>query len=320
MATTETPVSAESTVDDAARGDGDIIEYMSLPVKDIITKAGDNVRTGGLPDIDGMAASIKAQGVLQPILVTAALDTAGARIPGKFSIVAGHRRVTAVRHIGMTHIPARVINAEADRRITVALIENLQREDMNPLDKAKGVAKLLKTSGLEQQEVAKALGVASGYISQYLAILELPESALDMLRDGELSFTHARTLCKLLPDVKAIEDLLFDIPNLTVAALDAKVSHLAAKAKEAEPAVEAEADAAEGEAKPKKVRKAKVAPTEKEITYYEEADFHPKKKDEIRELMITYKRKEINADTATKREENRLILKGLTLAADLRFK
>ena len=288
-------------------------QFVELEVKSIVTKAGDNVRSGELPDIEGLAASIDAEGVLEPILVTKSTET-----EGKFTMVAGFRRLAAVRSLNHTHIPAIIIDADADRRLKLALVENIQREDMNPLDKAKGLAKLLKSTNLEQQAIAQALGVAPAYISQYLAILELPKAALSALHDGELSFTQARSLCRLLPNVKAIEDLVFEASSLTVAALDSKVSHLVSQDKKAAEAKEEEEDAASP--KKGKKKKAKVPASDKAVDYYTEAEFHPLKKEDIRELMVSYKRKEVNADNAAKREEYRLILKGLTLAADLRLK
>jgi ParB-like chromosome segregation protein Spo0J len=205
----------------------------------------------------------------------------------------------------------------------LALIENIHREDMSALDKARAVAKLIKNTKLEQQEVAQAIGVAPAYVSQYLALLELPEDVQDALRDGTISFTHARSLCRLLPNTDLIASMLNEALTLTVSALDAKVSHAAALMRKEEDAAEAAGagEGADGEDKPKKARKPKAPPAaDKAVEYYTDADFHPLKKDEIRELMITFKRKELNADTAKKREEYRLILKGITLAADLRLK
>jgi ParB family chromosome partitioning protein len=314
MATAEAPVSPEAAAPAVPPTTKPApTRFIDLSVKDIVTKAGDNVRSGELPDIEKLAESIAAEGVLEPILVTPSQDTSG-----KYTVVAGHRRLTAVRSLGQGSIPALVIDADADRRLKLALIENIHREDMSPLDKARGLAKLIKSTKLEQHVVASAIGVAPGYVSQYLALLELPESALSALRDGEISFTQARSLCRLLPDTKAIDDLVFEASNLTVAALDAKVSHLAAQAEKAkEEAAEEDED---GEEKPKKAKKAKPSAPDRALEYYTEAEFHPLKKEDIRELMLQYKRKELNADTAKKREEYRLILKGITMAADLRLK
>jgi len=322
MASTEAPVSPEIaapviTAPEPARKESKKTpgRYIDLPLKDILTKAGDNVRTGELPDIEGLAKSIAAEGILEPIIVTASETT------GKFSVVAGHRRLTAVRSLeDWLTIPALIIDADADRRLKLALIENIHREDMSSIDKAKALEKLIKNTKLEQQEVAQAIGVAPGYVSQYLALLNLPETALDALREGKISFTHARVLCRLLPDVKAIDDLMFEAEDLTVASLDAKVSHLVAKAKDAAAAAEPDDAEEDGEKKPKKKKVAKPAPSEKAIEYYTDADFHPLKKEDIRDLMVDYKRKEVKADTEKKREEYRLILKGITLAANLRLK
>ncbi len=286
-------------------------KYVDLSVKEIVTKAGENIRSGELPEIEKLAESIAAEGLLEPIIVTASTDT-----PGKYSVVAGHRRLTAVRSLGQPTIPAMIIDADADRRLRVALIENIQREDMSALDKAKALAKLVAGTKLEQQEIAQALGVAPGYVSQYLTLLELPESALTALRDGEISFSQARALCRLLPNVKAIDDLVFDAGTMTVAAMESKIAHILATTKTEEVAEEEDGE----EEKPKKKKAAKPAPSEKEIEYYADADFHPLKKEDIRDLMVQYKQKEIRADTAKKREEYRLILKGITLAADLRLK
>jgi ParB family chromosome partitioning protein len=319
MATAETPVSPVETTPDAvaaaptaAKTASADPKFVELSVKDIVTKAGDNIRSGELPEIEELAKSIAAEGLVEPIVVTAS-ETAG-----KYTVVAGHRRLTAVRSLGKATIPAMIVDADVNRRIRLALIENIQRKDMAPLDKAKAFAKLIKNTGLEQQQVAEAIGMAPGYVSQYLALLELPESALSALRDGELSFTQARALCRLLPNTKAIDDLVFEASDLTVAAMEAKIAHIlgATEAK----AEEEEEEEDDGEEKPKKKRAAKPAPSEKAIEYYVESDFHPLKKEDIRELMVSYKRKEVNAESAKKREEYRLILKGITLAADLRLK
>lgn len=295
-------------------------EYVELAVANIISKAGENVRTGELPDIDALANSIKAEGVLEPIIVTQARDTAGTLIPGKYSVVAGHRRLTAVRLLEMPTIPAVVIDADTDRKLKVALIENIQRVDMNPVDKARGLSKLIESTGLDQKEAAQALGVAPGFVSQYLAILGLPKSALTALSDGDITFTQARSLCRLLPNTKAIDDLVFEASSMTVAQLDSKVSFILSKNA---PAPEEGSDEAEGEEAPKKKAKkaaAKPAQSETAIKYYEDAEFKPLKKEDLRHKMMEIKAKELKAESEEKKNEFRLILKGLTMAADLRLK
>lgn len=327
MATAEAPVSTDTAVAPVAPVEPVIPakgtrrtpgRYVELSIKDIVTKAGDNIRTGELPEIEKLAASIAVEGVIEPILVTPSLET-----PGKFTVIAGHRRLTAVRSLeDMLTIPALIVDADANRRISLALTENIQREGMAPLDVARGLAKLIESTKLEQQEVAQVIGVAPGFVSQYLALLALPESALNALRDGEISFTHARTLCRLGTNTKAIDDLMFEISNLTAAALDAKVSYILAQTRKAAAEAEAAAPEADGDAedKPKRAKKVKAVPSEKEIVYYTEAEFRPMKKEDMRDLMVTWKRKEVNADSPDKQLEYKNILRGIALAANLRFK
>ena len=288
---------------------------MEINVKDILMKAGENPRTGELPEIEELAKTIETVGMLAPIVVTPATD-----VPGKYRMVAGWRRLTAVKTLGHTTISARIVDADSAKRLEMALIENLQKADMTPLDKAQGIANLIKSTGLEQGEIADSLGVAPGFVSQYLALLSLPPSAIEALKDGSITFTHARELVRLVPDVKAIDDLVFEASELTVAQLKNKVDHIVALAKDAAAEAEAEAAEAEGEAAPKKKKAAKATPSEKEVTYYIDAEFKPLKKEDIRELMISYKRKEVNAESEEKRNEFHLILKGIALAADLRLK
>lgn len=320
MQTQETGGLPASSVESSAPTSTKKNTYVDLSVSNIITRPNENVRTGELPEIDALAKSIKTEGLLEPIIVTAAVDTAGSIIPGKYSVVAGYRRLTAVRLLELPTIPAVIVDANADRRLRIALIENLQREDMNPLDKARGITKLL-SSGIDQKEAAKALGVAPGFISQYVGILELPKSALSALGSGDITFTQARTLCRLLPNVKAIEDILFDAGNMTVAQLEAQVTHLLNKAAPAEEEAE-EASAGEEPAKGKKAKKAVKQSTKKTdpADYYRTAEFDPLKKDELRAEMARLKLKELRADTPEKQTEYRLILKGMTIAANLRLR
>lgn len=322
MQTQETDGLPGGSVDSSAHTSNKKNQYVEMSVSNIITRQNENVRSGELPEIDALAKSIKTEGVLEPIIVTAALDTAGTVIPGKYSVVAGYRRLTAVRLLELPTIPAVIVDANADRRLRIALIENLQREDMNPLDKARGIAKLL-ASGIDQKDAAKALGVAPGFISQYVTILELPKSALTALGNGEITFTQARSLCRLVPNTKAIEDLLFDAGNMTVAQLDAQITHILSKAEPVE--AEDNADTAEPGAKGAKATKAKKG-AKKETKaadatdYYRTADFDPLKKDELRAEMARIKMKELRAETPEKQVEYRLILKGLTMAANLRLR
>lgn len=144
-----------------------------------------------------LADSIALHGVIQPLLVRPISD-------GGYQLVAGERRWRASRMAGLTEVPV-FIREMSDRQVAeVALIENLQREDLNPLEEAKGYAQLMKDYSLTQEQVAKSVGKSRPAVANAMRILELPEEVLEYVRSGKLSAGHARTL---LP-VKDKETLL----------------------------------------------------------------------------------------------------------------
>ena len=133
-----------------------------------------------------LAASIRQVGVLQPILVT--------EIEGRYRIIAGERRWRAARLAELEEIPAIVRPLDEIERMEAALIENIQREDLNPLEEALAVRALMDKCGLTQEKAAERLGRSRPAVANLLRLLTLPEPALDMLRDGKLSAGHARAL------------------------------------------------------------------------------------------------------------------------------
>ena len=133
-----------------------------------------------------LAASIRQVGVLQPILVT--------EIEGRYRIIAGERRWRAARLAEMEEIPAIVRPLDEIERMEAALIENIQREDLNPLEEALAVRALMEKCGLTQEKAAERLGRSRPAVANLLRLLTLPEPVLEMLRDGKLSAGHARAL------------------------------------------------------------------------------------------------------------------------------
>ena len=134
-----------------------------------------------------LADSIALHGVIQPLLVRPISD-------GGYQLVAGERRWRASRMAGLTEVPV-FIREMSDRQVAeVALIENLQREDLNPLEEAKGYAQLMKDYSLTQEQVAKSVGKSRPAVANAMRILELPEEVLEYVRSGKLSAGHARTL------------------------------------------------------------------------------------------------------------------------------
>lgn len=134
-----------------------------------------------------LADSITAHGVLQPLLVRPLSN-------GGYQIVAGERRWRAARMAGLTEIPAVIRELSDNEMAEIALVENLQREDLNPLEEAEGYGFLIDTYGLTQDDVAKAVGKSRPAVTNALRLLNLPQDIRTALAEGKLSAGHARAL------------------------------------------------------------------------------------------------------------------------------
>ncbi len=133
--------------------------------------------------------SIRQNGVITPITVRKAGD--------RFIIIAGERRWRAARAAGLKEIPAYVFEADEDESFRLALVENLQRQDLNPIEEALGYQKLIADLGLSQEEAAAKVGRSRPYITNALRLLTLPENVREMLASGALSAGHGRALAAL---------------------------------------------------------------------------------------------------------------------------
>jgi ParB family chromosome partitioning protein len=144
-----------------------------------------------------LAASIRAQGVMQPILARP--------LPGgRFEIIAGERRWRAARMAGLTTVPALVKDIPDSQALAAALIENIQREDLNPLEEAAGIQRLVQEFGLTHQAIAETLGRSRAAVTNLLRLLELAPPVRDLLAEGRLDMGHARALLAL-PVAQQIE-------------------------------------------------------------------------------------------------------------------
>jgi len=137
--------------------------------------------------ISTLAESIGAAGVVQPLIVRPLAD-------GRFELIAGERRWRAAREAGLEQVPALVRDEDEPRRLQTALIENVAREDLNPVDEARACAALVEDLGLSKEEVAKRLGRSRSAISNLIRLLDLPDEALALLEEGELSEGHGRAV------------------------------------------------------------------------------------------------------------------------------
>jgi ParB family chromosome partitioning protein len=141
-----------------------------------------------------LAESIKAQGIMQPILVRRL--SAGANT-GKYEIIAGERRFRAAKLAGLSEVPVLVRDVPDQAAAAMALIENIQREDLNPLEEAQGLQRLIKEFGLTHEEAAQAVGRSRSAASNLLRLLNLADAVQTMLMAGDLDMGHARALLSL---------------------------------------------------------------------------------------------------------------------------
>jgi ParB family chromosome partitioning protein len=141
-----------------------------------------------------LAESIKAQGIMQPILVRKLSEGDNA---GKFEIIAGERRFRAARLAGLESVPVLVRDVPNEAAAAMALIENIQREDLNPLEEAQGLQRLIKDFGLTHEQAAQAVGRSRSAASNLLRLLNLADPVQTMLMAGDIDMGHARALLAL---------------------------------------------------------------------------------------------------------------------------
>jgi ParB family chromosome partitioning protein len=141
-----------------------------------------------------LAESIKAQGIMQPILVRRVGQGANA---GKYEIIAGERRFRAARLAGLDSVPVLVRDVPDEAAAAMSLIENIQREDLNPLEEAHGLQRLVKEFGLTHEQAAQAVGRSRSAASNLLRLLNLAEPVQTMLMAGDIDMGHARALLAL---------------------------------------------------------------------------------------------------------------------------
>ena len=137
--------------------------------------------------LESLAESIRQHGVIQPILVQRQDN-------GRYTIIAGERRWRAARIAGLRTIPAVVRNDDTSNVMELALIENLQREDLNPLDEAEGYRVLASKYGLTREQIAQRIGKSQSSISNTVRLLNLPQEIRDMVKDGSVTSGHAKML------------------------------------------------------------------------------------------------------------------------------
>ncbi|MDX1812522.1 MAG: ParB/RepB/Spo0J family partition protein, partial [Gammaproteobacteria bacterium] len=167
-------------------------EYQHLAI-DVIQRGRYQPRSHFNPDaLQELADSIKAQGVVQPIVVRPLSAT-----PGQYELIAGERRWRASQLAGLHEIPAVIREVSDQEAMAVALIENIQRQELNPIEEAKALVRLVDEFGLTHQETADAVGRSRVAVSNLLRLLTLQSDVRHLLEDGQMEMGHARALLGL---------------------------------------------------------------------------------------------------------------------------
>ena len=180
--------------------------------------------------LEVLADSIANYGVLQPIIVRES-----ELLAGTYEIIAGERRWRAAKMAGLTEIPAIVFDGDELKAAQVAMIENIQREDLNPVEEAMGYGALIERFGLTQDQVAKQVGKNRSTVANMLRLLDLPVEVLNMLKTGDLTTGHARALLALTSEEDMINTAALIVErSLSVREVEALVKRLNARADEPE--------------------------------------------------------------------------------------
>ena len=168
---------------------------VTLPIDEIEPNRDQPRKTFDETALAELADSIRAHGVLQPLLVRPSAD-------GSYRLVAGERRYRAARMAGLTEVPVTVREMTDEEESVFALIENLQREDLNAIEEAEGLKQLIDTYGLTQEQAASRVGKSRTAVTNALRLLNLPETVAALVKDGKISMGHARALLSVADEAE----------------------------------------------------------------------------------------------------------------------
>ena len=186
--------------------------YKLLPIYKVEPNADQPRQDFDEEELQALSESISIHGVIQPLTVR--------ELPsGYYQIIAGERRWRAARMAGLAEIPAVIVEADDKKAMELALIENLQRQDLNAMEEALGYHSLMQDYGLTQEEASSRVGKSRSAVANALRLLQLPEAIAQMIREGKLTAGHARAVLKLKNEKKQLE------AAQKIAALDLSVRH-----------------------------------------------------------------------------------------------
>ncbi|MCL2497233.1 MAG: ParB/RepB/Spo0J family partition protein [Symbiobacteriaceae bacterium] len=204
-------------------GDEQAVELKSIDIDRISSGKHQPRRSFSQESLQELAASIKANGVLEPILLRPLLEG--------YEIVAGERRLRAAKLAGLKEVPAIVRFYDDKQAAEIGLIENLQREELNPIDEAIAFNRLIKEHGFTQEELASRIGKSRSHMANTLRLLQLPEPIQEQLIAGELEMGHARSLLSLPHEQQLGLAQEVRAKGLTVRQIEARVRALSETAR-----------------------------------------------------------------------------------------
>ena len=164
-------------------------ETSKVAIKDIVRNKFQPRKNFSKENLDELTNSIKEQGIIQPIVVRP--DNSE---EGKFEIIAGERRWLASQNAGLHEVPVVILKADDEKSLEIAIIENVQRQNLNPIEESRGYKRLIDEFNYDQEKLSKFIGKSRSYITNSLRLLSLPEEVLLMLEKGNLTSGHARAL------------------------------------------------------------------------------------------------------------------------------
>ena len=216
----------ESLFEDAAPSFESDTRIETLPLREIEPDPGQPRKTFDDETLAELSASIAEHGLLQPIAVRP-------RASGGYLIVAGERRWRASRMAGLTEVPVIVKDVTDEQAMELALVENLQREDLDPVEEAAGIRELMTRCGLTQEQAARKLGKSRSALANILRLLTLPDSVLELLKSGFITIGHAKVVLGLpTPELQAEAAQMIADNQLNVRQAEALCKKLAKPAKE----------------------------------------------------------------------------------------
>ncbi|MBR4507459.1 MAG: ParB/RepB/Spo0J family partition protein [Alphaproteobacteria bacterium] len=182
---------------------GERVVIKQIPLAQIGANPDQPRKTFRDAELNDLAASIKEKGVLQPILLRAVQNQ-----PYNYEIVAGERRFRASKMAGLTEIPAVVKKLDDHNAMEIALIENVQRENLDPVEEGAAYKNLIEKCNYDMADVSRLIGKSTSYIRNSMRILDLPESVRKMVADGEISASHARTIAVADNPIKLAREIV----------------------------------------------------------------------------------------------------------------